>query len=187
MTPATPTSAPMASRTSRCSQRPMPGTRPMLSARSPALPARRSPSTSTPTRRPTPPATVRADLPRLDYRDHRCERRRQLQVPALAASVPGQWMSATATDPVGNTSEFSQDVQVINVTTTTTLSSSASPPRVRAGPDPHRRGHRQRGIGHTRRASHFVDTTTGNDLGAVALANGNGLPEHHLAAGGNPA
>ena len=34
-------------------------------------------------------------------------------VSGLAATIPGEWISATATDPGGNTSEFALDVQAI--------------------------------------------------------------------------
>jgi hypothetical protein len=45
----------------------------------------------------------------------------------LAATTPGEWVSATATDPGGDTSEFSNDVQVVKASTTTALSASADP------------------------------------------------------------
>ena len=46
----------------------------------------------------------------------------------LAATSPGEWISATATDSRGDTSEFSQDVQVVNVAgTVTSITTSANP------------------------------------------------------------
>ena len=45
----------------------------------------------------------------------------------LAAATPGEWISATATDPGGNTSEFSLDVQAIKANTATSLTSSENP------------------------------------------------------------
>jgi hypothetical protein len=46
----------------------------------------------------------------------------------LAATSPGQWLSATATGPGGSTSEFAQDVKVSPAPTTTTLIASAATP-----------------------------------------------------------
>jgi hypothetical protein len=45
----------------------------------------------------------------------------------LAATTPGEWVTATATDPGGNTSEFALDVQAVKADTTTSLTSSANP------------------------------------------------------------
>src|SRR5262249_40976316 len=44
----------------------------------------------------------------------------------LAASSPGQWISATATAPDGSTSEFCQDVKALYFDTTTVTSSANS-------------------------------------------------------------
>ncbi len=46
---------------------------------------------------------------------------------ATTASLGGQFLSATATDPQGDTSEFARDLQVIGTTTTLTLEPPASP------------------------------------------------------------
>ncbi|MGP0067962.1 MAG: Ig-like domain repeat protein [Isosphaeraceae bacterium] len=48
-------------------------------------------------------------------------------VGGLAATTPGEWVSATATDPGGNTSEFAFDVEAVKVDSTTTLTPSADP------------------------------------------------------------
>jgi hypothetical protein len=45
----------------------------------------------------------------------------------LAPASPGQWISATATDPAGNTSEFSSDVQAVQANTVTSVTSSENP------------------------------------------------------------
>jgi Bacterial Ig-like domain (group 3) len=42
-------------------------------------------------------------------------------------AVPGQFISATATDPSGNTSEFSQDIQAVPLTPTSTAITSVQP------------------------------------------------------------
>jgi hypothetical protein len=51
-------------------------------------------------------------------------------ISGLAASTVGQWISATATDPGGNTSEFSLGVQAVKADTTTAINSSANPSRL---------------------------------------------------------
>jgi hypothetical protein len=51
-------------------------------------------------------------------------------ISSLGASTTGQWISATATDPGGNTSEFSADVQAVKADTTTAITSSANPSRL---------------------------------------------------------
>jgi hypothetical protein len=48
-------------------------------------------------------------------------------VAPLAATTPGEWVSATATDPAGNTSEFSLDEKVKAASTTTLTASATSP------------------------------------------------------------
>jgi hypothetical protein len=49
------------------------------------------------------------------------------EVPGLSPVSVGQWISATATSPTGDTSEFSHDVQVVQAVTTTSLTASANP------------------------------------------------------------
>jgi parallel beta-helix repeat protein len=49
-------------------------------------------------------------------------------VPGLGATVPGQYITATATDPDGNTSEYSAAVQLVQVATSITLTASAASP-----------------------------------------------------------
>ena len=49
------------------------------------------------------------------------------QATDLSATSPGQWISATATDPGGNTSEFSEDVQAVKAGTVTSITTSANP------------------------------------------------------------
>jgi uncharacterized repeat protein (TIGR01451 family) len=53
-------------------------------------------------------------------------------VPIDAGSIPGQYVSATATDPSGNTSEFAQDVRVQGIANLS-LTASGTPNPVAAG------------------------------------------------------
>ena len=71
------------------------------------------------------PTTVMTDL-NGDVRDANGDL--GFNVLGLEATTPGEWISATATDPNGNTSEFSYvDVQTIKADTTTALTSSVNP------------------------------------------------------------
>jgi hypothetical protein len=90
----------------------------------------------------------------------------------LAATSPCEWISATATAADGSTSEFSQDVQAANVTTTTTLGSSASPSSFGQALTFTATVSASAGSGTPGGSVEFVDTTTGNTLGTVPLANG---------------
>jgi hypothetical protein len=55
-----------------------------------------------------------------------CSGNATFNVASLETTTPGEWISATATDPTGNTSEFFQDVKVFYYDVTT-LTSSANP------------------------------------------------------------
>ena len=50
----------------------------------------------------------RAYFLRLDHGQHRCQWQRDHQHDLLTATAPGEFVTATATDPAGNTSEFSE-------------------------------------------------------------------------------
>jgi titin len=91
---------------------------------------------------------------------------------ALGATSPGEWISATATNAGGDTSEFSQDVQAISVLTTTTLTCSASTSSFGQALTFTATVTANSGSGTPTGSVDFIDTTTGNDLGSVALSGG---------------
>jgi parallel beta-helix repeat protein len=91
----------------------------------------------------------------------------------LAASAVGQWISATATDPAGDTSEFSLDVQAVKAASTTSLTASADTPllgqpvtftAVVTGDSGAPTGNVD-----------FFDATTNTDLGSVLLSSHDGV------------
>jgi hypothetical protein len=95
-------------------------------------------------------------------------------VGGLAATTPGKWVSATATDPGGNTSEFALDVPVIQVATATTLTPSATTPLAGVDTVGFTAGVTGTipGTGTPSGSVDFFDTTTNTDLGRVNLSAG---------------
>ncbi len=104
----------------------------------------------------------------------------------LLETSPGEWISATATDPGGDTSEFSQVVQAINVLTTTALTSSANTSSFGQALAFRATVTANSGSGTPTGFVDFFDVTTDDDLGSVALSGGVGHAEHGLAAGRQP-
>jgi hypothetical protein len=95
-----------------------------------------------------------------------------INVAVPAATSPGEWVSATATAPDGSTSEFSQDVEVTKIPTTTKLTASAAASSFGQNLTFATTITANAGSGTPGGSVDFTDTTTGNDLGAIALVNG---------------
>jgi hypothetical protein len=119
-------------------------------------------------------ATVRTD----------CNGNASFDTSNLGASTVGQWISATATDPGGNTSEFCLDVQAVQAASTTTLTASAASPLL--GQAVTFTALVGGNSGTPTGSVDFVDSTTNTDLGSVPLTNGvASLTTSALAVGGH--
>ena len=92
----------------------------------------------------------------------------------LTATIPGEWVSATATDPGGNTSEFALDLPVIQVATVTVITPSVANPLAGVDTVSFTAGVTGTipGAGTPSGSVDFFDMTANTDLGSVNLSAG---------------